>query len=145
MNTSRKLLLLTALLSVMYAIPTMAQIAHKVTFDAPSAFYVGNAKMPASSYTVTQPNFDDNLLLIEDADGSHSVFVEYVVAPTDTPRPQTDVTFKKYGTVEFLSAIWIQGRNSEMQILPSKAEQDAAKAADAEKHSLSAKNTGETK
>jgi len=145
MNTSRKLLLLTALLSVMYAIPTMAQIAHKVTFDAPSAFYVGNAKMPASSYTVTQPNFDDNLLLIEDADGSHSVFVEYVVAPTDTPRPQTDVTFNKYGTVEFLSAIWIQGRNSEMQILPSKAEQDAAKAADAEKHSLSAKNTGETK
>jgi len=123
----------------------MAQIAHKVTFDAPSAFYVGNAKMPASSYTVTQPNFDDNLLLIEDADGSHSVFVEYVVAPTDTPRPQTDVTFNKYGTVEFLSAIWIQGRNSEMQILPSKAEQDAAKAADAEKHSLSAKNTGETK
>ncbi len=145
MNTSRKLLLLTALLSVMYAIPTMAQIAHKVTFDAPSAFYVGNAKMPASSYTVTQPNFDDNLLLIEDADGSHSVFVEYVVAPTDTPRPQTDVTFNKYGTVEFLSAIWIQGRNSEMQILPSKAEQNAAKAADAEKHSLSAKNTGETK
>ncbi len=145
MNTSRKLLLLTALLSVMYAIPTMAQIAHKVTFDAPSAFYVGNAKMPASSYTVTQPNFDDNLLLIEDADGSHSVFVDYVVAPTDTPRPQTDVTFNKYGTVEFLSAIWIQGRNSEMQILPSKAEQNAAKAADAEKHSLSAKNTGETK
>jgi len=123
----------------------MAQIAHKVTFDAPSAFYVGNAKMPASSYTVTQPNFDDNLLLIEDADGSHSVFVDYVVAPTDTPRPQTDVTFNKYGTVEFLSAIWIQGRNSEMQILPSKAEQNAAKAADAEKHSLSAKNTGETK
>jgi hypothetical protein len=145
MNTSRKLLVLTALLSVMYAIPTMAQIAHKVTFDAPSAFYVGNAKMPASSYTVTQPNFDDNLLLIEDADGSHSVFVDYVVASTDTPRPQTDVTFNKYGTVEFLSAIWIQGRNSEMQILPSKAEQNAAKAADAEKHSLSAKNTGETK
>ena len=145
MNTSRKLLVLTALLSVMYAIPTMAQIAHKVTFDAPSAFYVGNAKMPASSYTVTQPNFDDNLLLIEDADGSHSVFVDYVVAPTDTPRPQTNVTFNKYGTAEFLSAIWIQGRNSEMQILPSKAEQNAAKAADAEKHSLSAKNTGETK
>jgi len=119
MNTSRKLLVLTALLSVMYAIPTMAQIAHKVTFDAPSAFYVGNAKMPAGSYTVTQPNFDDNLLLIEDADGSHSVFVEYVVAPTDTPRPQTDVTFNKYGNVDFLSAIWIQGRNSEMQILPS--------------------------
>ena len=145
MNTSRKLLVLTALLSVMYAIPTMAQIAHKVTFDAPSAFYVGNAKMPASSYTVTQPNFDDNLLLIEDASGSHSAFVEYVVASSDTPHAQTDVTFNKYANVDFLSTIGIQGRNSEMQILPSKAEQNAAKATGAEKHSLSARNTAETK
>jgi len=101
--------------------------------------------VPAGSYTATQPNVDDDLLLIEDASGSHSAFVEFVVAPSDTPQAQTDVTFNKYGTVEFLSAIWIQGRNSEMQILPSKAEQNAAKAADAEKHSLSAKNTGETK
>jgi len=145
MNTSKKLLALMGLLSVMYAIPTMAQIPTKVTFDAPSAFYAGNAKMPAGSYTATQPNLDDDLLLIEDASGSHSAFVEFVVASSDTPQAQTDVTFNKYGTVEFLSAIWIQGRNSEMQILPSKAEQNAAKAADAEKHSLSAKNTGETK
>jgi hypothetical protein len=32
-----------------------------------------------------------------------------------------------------------------MQVLPSKVEQDAAKAAAAEKHSLSAKNTGGAK
>jgi hypothetical protein len=122
-----------------------AQISNKVTFDAPSAFYAGNAKMPAGSYTVTQPNVDDNLLLVEDASGSHSAYVEFVVAPSDTPQAQTDVTFNKYDKVKFLSNIWIQGRNSEMQILPSKAEQNAAKAADAEKHSLSAKNTAETK
>ena len=145
MNNVKKLIVLMGLLSVLCAIPTMAQIANKVTFDAPSAFYAGNAKMPAGSYTVTQQDGDDSLLLIEDAGGSHSAFVEYVVAPTDTPRPQTDVTFNKYGNVDFLSAIWIQGRNSEMQILPSKAEKNAAKSADAEKHSLSAKNTGETK
>jgi hypothetical protein len=145
MNTSRKLLVLMALLSVMYAIPTMAQISTKVTFDASSAFYAGNAKLPAGSYAATQQNVDDNLLLIEDASGSHSVFVEFVVAPSDTPQAQTDVTFNKYGNVEFLGAIRIQGQNSEMQILPSKAEQNAAKAADAEKHSLSAKNTVETK
>jgi hypothetical protein len=145
MNTVKKLIVLMGLLSVLCAIPAMAQIANKVTFDAPSAFYAGNAKMPAGSYTVTQQDGDDSLLLIEGAGGSHSAFVEYVVAPTDTPRPQTNVTFNKYGTAEFLSAIWIQGRNSEMQILPSKAEQNAAKAAAAEKHSLSAKNTGETK
>jgi hypothetical protein len=145
MNTSKKLLVLMALLSAIYAIPLSAQISNKVTFDAPSAFYAGNAKMPAGSYSVTQPNVDDNLLLVEDASGSHSAYVEFVVAPSDTPHAQTDVTFNKYDKVEFLSAIWIQGRNSEMQILPSKAEQNAAKAADAEKHSLSATNTGGAK
>src|SRR5213594_853507 len=145
MNTSKKFIAFMGLLSVLCAIPTMAQISNKVTFDAPFAFYAGNAKMPAGSYTVTQPNVDDSLLLIEDASGSHSAYVEFVVAPSDTPHAQTDVTFNKYDKVEFVSAIWIQGRNSEMQILRSKAEQNAAKAADAEKHSLSAKNTAETK
>ncbi len=143
MNTLKKLILLMGSLSVLWAMPTMAQITNEVTFDAPAAFYAGNAKMPAGSYTVTQPNADDNLLSIEDASGSHSAFVEYVIAHSETPHAQSDVTFNKYGNVEFLSAIWIDGRKSEMQILPSKAEQNAAKAVAAEKHSLSAKSAGQ--
>src|ERR1700730_5451483 len=143
MNTLKKLILLVGSLSVLWAIPTMAQITNSVKFDAPSSFYAGNAKMPAGSYTVTQPNADDNLLLIEDDGGSHSAFVEYVIAHSETPHAQSDVTFNKYGNVEFLSAIWVDGRKSEMQILPSKAEQNAAKVAAAEKHSLSAKSAGQ--
>jgi len=143
MNTLKKLIVPMGLLTILCAIPSMAQIANRVTLDAPSAFYAGNAKMPAGSYTVSQPNADDNLLLIEDPSGSHSVFVEYVVAPSNTPHAQSDVTFNKYGNVDFLGAIWVQGRNSEMQILPSKVEQNAAKAAAAEKHSLSAKSAGQ--
>jgi hypothetical protein len=69
--------------------------------------------------------------------------VEYVVAHSDTPHAQSDVTFNKYGEADFLSAIWVQGRNSEMQILPSKLEQNTSKAAAAEKHSLSAKSAGQ--
>jgi len=128
---------------VLFAIPSMAQITNRVTFDAPSAFYAGNAKMPEGSYTVSQPDIDANLLLIEDANGSHSAFVEYEVVSSNTPHAQSDVTFNKYGNVDFLSAIWVQGRNSEMQILPSKVEQNAAKAAAAEKHSLSAKSASQ--
>ncbi|MCU1240809.1 MAG: hypothetical protein JWO71_1535 [Candidatus Acidoferrum typicum] len=143
MNTLKKLIVPMGLLSVLCAIPTMAQITNRVTFDAPSAFYAGNAKMPAGSYTVSQPDPDNNLLLIEDANGSHSVFVEYVVAHSDTPHAQSDVTFNKYGEADFLSAIWVRGRNSEMQILPSKLEQNTSKAAAAEKHSLSAKSAGQ--
>jgi hypothetical protein len=114
-----------------------------VKFDAPSAFYAGNAKMPAGIYTVSQPNANDDLLLIEDANGSHSVFVEYEVASSNTPHAETDVTFNKYGKVDFLSAIWVEGRDSTMRILPSKTEQNAAKEAAAEKHSLSARNVGQ--
>lgn len=142
MNTLKKRIVLMGLLSMLCAIPSMAQIANQVTFDAPSAFYAGNAKLPAGSYTVTQPDPDNNLLLIKDASGSHSVFVEYVDGSSNTPHAQTDVTFNKYGDVDFISAIWIEGQNSEMQVLPSKVEQNAAKAAAANKHSLSAKNAG---
>ena len=145
MNNLKKLILLMGSLSVLWALPTMAQITNRVTFDAPAAFYAGNAKMPAGSYSVTQPNDGENLLLIEDASGSHSAFVEYVVTSSETPHTQSDVTFNKYGKTEFLSLIWIEGQNFGMQVLPSKAEQSAAKATAAEKHSLSAKNTGEAK
>ena len=142
MNTLRKWSVRVGLLSILFAIPSMAQITDSVKFDAPSAFYAGNAKMPAGSYTVTQPEMDANLLLIESANGSHSAFVEYDVVSSRTSYPESDVTFNKYGGVEFLSAIWIQGQNSEMQIVRSKVEQNAAKAAAAEKHTLSARSAG---
>jgi hypothetical protein len=143
MNTLNKVIVLVGLLSVLYAIPGMAQITNQVKFDVPFEFYAGNAKMPAGSYTVSQPNPDDNLLLIESASGSHSVFVEYEVGFPTTPHPQTDVTFNKYGKVDFLGAIWVQGQNYTMKILPSKVEKNAAKATAAETHSLSAKNAGQ--
>ncbi len=143
MNTFKKLIASMGLLWILCAIPAMAQIANNVSFDAPSAFYAGNAKMPAGSYTLSQPDVDANLLLLEDASHSHSVFVEYEVVSPQTPHTQTDVTFNKYGDIEFLSAVWVQGRGSEMQIVPSKFEQRTAKAATAEKHSLAAKTTGQ--
>ena len=143
MNILKKLIVPLGLLSVLCAIPGMAQITDRVTFDAPSAFYAGNAKMPAGSYTVSQPDADANLLLIEDVNGSHSAFVEYEVVSSNASHAQSDVTFNKYGNVDFLSTIWVQGRNSEMQILASRVEQNAAKAAAAEKHSLSAKSAGQ--
>jgi hypothetical protein len=143
MNTLKKLIAPLGLLSVLCVIPSMAQITNSVKFDAPSAFYAGNAKMPAGSYTVTQPDADANLLLIESGNGSHSVFVEYEVVSSNTSHAQTDVTFNKYGNVDFLSTIWVQGQDSEMRIPPSKVEKNTAKSAAAEKHSLSAKNASQ--
>ena len=143
MNHFRKLIVPMGLLSLLCAIPGMAQITNRITFDAPSAFYAGNAKMPAGSYTLSQPDMNSDLLLIENADGSHAAFVEYELVSSDTPRSQTDITFNKYGSVEFLNIISVQGRRSAMQIMPSKFEQNTAKAAAAEKHSLLAKSVGQ--
>jgi hypothetical protein len=58
---------------------------------------------------------------------------------SDTAPAKTEVTFNKYGNTEFLDRISVQGQTS-MQVLESKAEQNAAKAAASEKHSLSAKS-----
>jgi len=142
MNTAKKLTVLMGLLSVLCAIPAMAQINARVKFDAPDAFYAGDAKLPAGSYTVSVPNEDDNFLLIQSTDGSHSVIVEYEITSSETPHAKSDVTFNKYGKDEFLSQVWVEGQDSGMQVLPSKAEQDAAKAAVAEEQSPSDNNTG---
>jgi hypothetical protein len=139
MKTFQKLTVFMSMLCLLSAIPAMAQVDNRLTFQAPFTFYAGNAKLPAGSYTVTQPDDNTDLLLIESADGSHSVFVEYLADGSDTAPSKTEVTFNKYANAEFLSRISVQGQTS-MQVLASKAEQNAAKAAAAEKHSLSAKS-----
>jgi hypothetical protein len=140
MKTFMKLIVPMSMLLLFAAIPGMAQIDTRVVFQAPFAFYAGNAKLPAGSYTVTQPDDNADLLLIEDANGSHSVFVEYVPAPSQTPASKTEVTFSKYGKTEFLNHISLQGQTYGIEILRSKTEQNAAKTASTEKHSLAAKN-----
>ena|ERR1700682_3882952 len=139
MKTFQRLGVLMSMLFLLSAIPTRAQIDNRLTFQAPFAFYAGNAKMPAGSYTVTQAADNAELLLIESANGSDSVFVEYVPVASDNPPSKTEITFNKYANTDFLTRISVQGQTS-MQIPVSKAEQNAAKAAAAEKHSLSARN-----
>jgi hypothetical protein len=138
MKIFQKPTVLMSILLLLSAIPALAQIDNRVTFDAPFAFYAGNAKMPAGHYTVTQPDAIANVLLIESADRSHSAFVDYIQGGSGTPSPKTEVTFNKYGTTEFLNSISLQGQESEMQLVTSTAEQNAAKAASAAKHKLSA-------
>jgi hypothetical protein len=140
MKRFQKLTVLIGMLLLLSAIPAVAQIDNGVTFQASFSFYAGNAKLPPGTYTVRQPDDNAELLLIESADGSHSVFVDYMPDESNTPPSKTEITFNKYANAEFLSRISVEGQNS-MQILVSKAEQNAAKAAAAVKHSLSAKSS----
>jgi len=78
-------------------------------------------------------------LLIESKSGSHSAFLDNTPTQAANPHPQSDVTFNKYGTTEYLSQVWVAGQNYGMQVLPTKVEQKAASSSSAVKHSVSGK------
>jgi hypothetical protein len=139
MKKLKNISLFAGLLAVLCAIPARAQIANQVKFEAPFAFYAGNALMPAGSYTVRPDDTDDDLIVIQSADDSHAAFLECMPRSKNTPAKKTEVTFKKYGDSEFLSRVSIEGQEG-VKVLPSRAQKNAAKAAKELEHSLSATN-----
>ena len=127
------------LLCLLFAIPAAAQIANAVEFTTTFPFYAGNTKMPAGSYKITPSNFNSNTLLIENSTGSHSTFIEYTPTQAETAHAATDVTFKKYGTTEFLNRIWVGGQRFGMQVEATKFEQKLAEGGAPNAHSVTAK------
>jgi hypothetical protein len=131
--------MIAGLLALLAAAPAAAQIDNAVTFNAPFAFYAGDAQLPAGNYRVTQPDITAMVLLIESADASKSAFVDYVPVTLATPASNGEITFKKYGSAEFLSGITLIGQEFAMEIRTSKAEESAATTAAAVKHTVSVK------
>lgn len=101
-------------------------------------FYAGNAKLPAGAYQVRQLDPEDQTLVLESADGAHSVFLEYNMTSSETLHAQSDVTFNKYGDRDFINLLWVRGQNSGMQLAPTKIEQLAAKNTTRVRHSVAA-------
>ena len=134
-----------ALLSVaflLFAIPALAQDNNGVKFDAPFAFQVGDQTMPAGSYRVTQPDLNVPVLLVQDADASHSTFIAYTPVDDESPQAETLIGFKRYGDVEFMDRITIAAENVEIQLFQSKAEKRAAKNAVVVEHTVPATGAG---
>jgi hypothetical protein len=142
MKAELKSAMLVGALLLTFAMFARAQITNEITFETSFPFYAGNAKMPAGSYRVTPVQEEARLLLIEDATGSHSVYVEFAPTHADNPHPQTDVTFNTYGKEDFLNQLWIQGQTYGMQMLPGKAEEIAAKTGTVKRHSVPGKSGG---
>jgi hypothetical protein len=107
MKSLLKPIALTGLFWLLFALPTAAQITTKLVFETSFPFYAGNAKMPAGTYTVTQGDSDEPVLQIENATGTHTAFLDYIPTTGESPHPQTDVTFNKYGKVDFLNLLWV--------------------------------------
>jgi hypothetical protein len=134
-----KLVGASALLCLVFAIPATTQINNSVNFTTTFTFYAGNTKLPPGSYKVSPASFNSSVLLIESATGGHSAFIEFTPTQADTGHKATDVSFKKYGTTDFLSTIWVGGQQYGMQIEASKYEQKLAQGGAPQAHSVSAK------
>ena len=140
MKNVSKLVVGMGLLSLLSVMPLTAQIDNGVDFTTSFPFYAGNAKMPAGSYKITQSDvdIDASVLQIQSTDGVHSALVEFIPTQSAQPHPHSDVTFHKYGEIEYLDRVWVEGQQYGMKVDPTKAELKAAANANVVEHSLSA-------
>jgi hypothetical protein len=129
----------SGLLCLLFAMPASAQIVDGLTFTTTFAFYAGNTKMPAGSYKITASNLDEALLLIEDARGAHSAFLDFTPTQSASAHAASGVTFKKYGNVDFLTSCWVRAQQFGMQMEPTKYEKKLAATGQPQEHSVPAK------
>jgi hypothetical protein len=136
MKNFYKVALSTAVLVLGSALPVISQIDNGLEFTTSFPFYAGHAKMPAGSYRITQADVDAYELLVQSVDGKYSAFVEYIATRSAQPHKQSDVTFEKYGSVDYLDRIWVEGQTYGMKVDPTKAEKKAAAIAGPVEHSI---------
>lgn len=121
-----------SLVATICALPTgllHAQSVEVAQFTTSFPFYVSGHKMPAGSYTASMPNINDDLLLIQYADWSHSALVQYDPTQNIEPLAQGLATFHQYGDMYYLSGLTVTGEETGMEILESTAEKRIATAA----------------
>jgi hypothetical protein len=139
MKNFLKVISASGLLCLLFAMPATAQIVNGLTFTTTFPFYAGNTKMPPGTYKVSPTNFGSSTLQIESSTGSHSAFFEFIPTQAENGHKAGDVTFKKYGTTDFLDRLWVGGQTYGMQVEPSKVEQKMAEAGPPQAHSVPAK------
>ena len=129
MNSNMKAAVMSAVLALGTALPAMAQSDTKVTFTTSVPFYAGKVEMPAGTYEIKQPDMNVDQFLIQSIDGNPSAFVEFIPAYSTEPQQKSYVTFHKYGEVEYLDRISVEGETDGMTVIPTKAQKEAKSAA----------------
>jgi hypothetical protein len=127
MNNLAKLITKIGLISLLSVLPLAAQIGNGVTFTTPFPFNVGNTKMPSGSYYLTQPDdLNFQIAIIRSEDGLHSA--AFGVNSTDDPRTpnQSKVVFQRYGGNLYLNKVIVEGEDTGLVALKTKAEKKAA-------------------
>jgi hypothetical protein len=127
MNNLAKLISKIGLISLLSVLPLAAQVGNGVKFTTPFPFYVGDTKMPSGSYSLTQPDdLNFQVGIIRSEDGKHNA--AFGVNPTDYPQTpnQSKVVFQRYGGNLYLNKVIVQGYETGMVALQTKAEKKAA-------------------
>lgn len=102
-----------------------AQITDAVEFVTSFPFTIGNATVPAGSYTIRAD--DDNPRILELTGPNTSVLFQVDDAhPRETPS-KTEVVFNRYGNTYVLKTIWVEGSDSGAESIQAEAEMHAVK------------------
>ena len=103
-----------------------AQITDPIEFKTTFPFTVGNATLPAGSYTI-RPD-DTHPQVLELTGGAHtSVFFETENASARETPSKTEVVFKRYGDAYVLKDIWVGGATTGAEAVAVHGERHAAK------------------
>jgi len=136
MNSVGKLVMRFGFLSLLSVMPLAAQIDTSVDFTTSFPFYAGEAKLPAGSYRVFQPDLGGDILRIQNLDNSRSIFVDFTPTESLQPHRDTAVSFDKYGDTEYLDRLWIEGQTYGIKADPTKVEAAAAAGINAGQHTV---------
>ena len=120
-----------------------AQITNPIEFTTSFPFTVGNATMPAGTYTI-RPD-DDNSEVLELTGEHGSVLFQTDAARADRPAAKTEVVFKRYGDAYILKDVWLEGSDRGAETLPQEGERHVAKhGSSATEQRVEAKKTSTT-
>jgi hypothetical protein len=106
MKALLKMVSASGLLCLLLVVSGVAQITDGMDFSTDFPFWVGTTKLPAGSYTITQPTQMQGTMRVSDASGKPTAMVEFTPMQVETPHASSDVIFHRYGTGEYLNSVW---------------------------------------
>ena len=129
MHKFGKIVMTMGMLLLLSAMPLAAQVAYsayyRVVFTAPFPFYAGNVKLPAGSYSITEPEENASTVLIQNSAGTKGEFITFIPTRSLDSQKKSDVTFQKYGDTGYLQTLSIEGDTDGIEFPRTKAEANA--------------------
>ena len=125
----KKALFLIVTAAAVGILPSVARADGLVTARVPFDFIVGDTRLPAGDYTISESSAGPTVLLVESADGARVSFVSTITARSmDGNATQPDVEFQTVGKDHFLSRVDMHdGMAREIVLSPSIIEKELVK------------------